>query len=50
MPVQVVSSKSITTELQKQARAFPPASYHLWHTIGRHLDSTKVQQDISIWG
>jgi len=44
---QVVSSKSIPTELQKQARALPPASNHPWHTYGRHLDGTKVQQDIS---
>jgi transposase len=44
---QVVSAKSITTKLQNQARALPPASNHPWHTYGRHLDGTKVQQDIS---
>jgi transposase len=44
---QLVSSKSIPTELQKQARALPPASNHPWHTYGRHLGGTKIQQDIS---
>jgi len=43
----VVTSKSIPTELQKQARALPPASNHPWHTYGRHLNGTKIQQDIS---
>jgi transposase len=44
---QVVTSKSIPSELQKQARALSPTSNHPWHTYGRHLNGSKIQQDIS---
>jgi len=44
---QVVPAKSISVELQNLSRAHEPASNHPWHTYGRHLDGSLVQQDIS---
>ena len=44
---QVVPAKSISIELLNQSRAHVPASNHPWHTYGKHLDGSPVQQDIS---
>jgi transposase len=44
---QVVPAKSISIELLNQSRVHAPASNHPWHTYGKHLDGTPLQQDIS---
>jgi transposase len=44
---QVVPAKSISIELQNQSHAHVPASIHPWHTYGKHLDGSPLQQDIS---
>jgi transposase len=44
---QVVPAKSISIELLNQSRAHVPASNHPWHTYGKHLDGSPIQQDIS---